>query len=129
MSKLTFFVACLLAGIARAQAGDALMCDDKRILVKLQSGYSSPDGETSVRIEAPRELAYGLPPPAARTAFEKARYCEARVVLGSGETDMAYYRLNVMKGGKTQDWVEPCFLKINAKGPMSDACADHRPAQ
>ena len=127
MRTLIFLAACLASLSGPAHAGEALMCDDKRIVLKLQNGYTSPDGKASVTIDSPREVAYGLPPESARSAFEKARYCEAKVSLGNGQTDTAYYRLNVMKGGKTQDWVEPCFLNLNAKGPVNDGCVDHRP--
>lgn len=112
-----------------AAADDALACDDKRIIAKLNSGYSNPDNIAKTRIDKPREVAYGLPPALARATFEKSRYCEANVVLGNGDTDTIYYRMNVMKGGKAQDWVEPCFKKLNAKGQMADGCVDHRPAK
>jgi hypothetical protein len=125
--KLLIFSACVSMAPLTALADEALPCDDKRIIARLNSGYSNPEGIAKTRIDKPRELAYGLAPTASRDGFEKARYCEANVVLSNGEADTIYYRLNVLKGGKAQDWVEPCFGKSNAKSMLADGCVDHRP--
>jgi hypothetical protein len=120
--------ACLALVSLSAAADEALPCDDKRILIKLSNGYTKAEG-VKARIDKPREVGYGLPPPNARIAFEKSRYCEANVALSNGDTDIAYYRLNIIKGGKAQDWVEPCFKKHNAKSMLSDGCVEHRPGK
>lgn len=112
-----------------AAADEALSCDNKRIVAQLNNGYSNPEGVAKARIDAPREVGYGLPPANARIVFEKSRYCEANVALSNGDKDTIYYRLNVIKGGKAQDHVEPCFKKLNAKGMLSDGCVDHRPVK
>jgi hypothetical protein len=112
---------------AAASAADALKCDDRKIVTKLQSGYTPPASGMKFKFEDIREVGYGAPPKIAAATFEKSRYCQARIVLDSGVTDMAYYRLNVLKGGTVQDWVEPCFKMSNDKG-MKDGCVDSRPA-
>jgi hypothetical protein len=125
--RVTGALLALAAGPALAD--EALACDNKRIVSQLNNGYSNPEGVAKTRIDAPREVGHGLPPAQARVAFEKSRYCEANVVLANGGTDTIYYRLNVMKGGKAQDHVEPCFKKLNAKSMLADGCVDHRPAK
>ena len=70
---------------------------------QLNTAYSNPEGVAKTRIDAPREIADGLPPAWARVAFEKSRYREANVVLANGSTDTIHYRLDVMKGGKAQE--------------------------
>ena len=119
----------LAACAPSARADEALQCDDKRIIAKLNSGYSNPENIASKRIDKPREMGYGSPPAALKAMFDKARYCEANVVLANGGSDTIYYRLNVLKGGKVQDWVEPCFKKLNDKSMLADGCVDHRPGK
>lgn len=104
-------------------------CYEPCIVARLTNGYPNPEGVAKARIDKPREVGYGMPPVNARIAFEKSRYCEANVALSNGDTDIAYYRLNIIKGGKAQDWVEPCFKKLNAKSMLSDGCVEHRPGK
>jgi hypothetical protein len=120
-------IACLSLVPYCAIAGEALLCDNARIVSKLKSGYSNPENVAAARIDTPREIAYGAPPAGARIAFEKSRYCEANVVLANGQTDTIYFRLNVINGGKVQDWVEPCYKRLHDKSMLSDGCVDHRP--
>lgn len=118
---------CLAFASLSAAADEALPCDNKRIVAQLNNGYSNPERVAKARIDLPREVGYGSPPANATSVFEKSRYCEANVALSNGDKDTIYYRLNVIKGGKAQDHVEPCFKKLNAKSMLSDECVDHRP--
>lgn len=122
--------ACLALASLSAAAEEALPCDNTRIISQLNNGYHNPEGvPPKARIDKPREVSYGLPPANARLFFEKSRYCEVNVALSNGDKDTIYYRLNVVKGGKAQDHVEPCFKKLNAKSMLSDNCEEHRPGK
>jgi hypothetical protein len=116
----------LVLTAAGARADEALPCDHPKILIKLQNGYTPADANMQFKVADVHEVAYGAPPKLAAAVMDKSRYCEARIALANGKSDPVYYRLNVLKGGIAQDWVEPCFKSLNDK-VMKDGCVDDRP--
>lgn len=127
----TLLAAPLLASAAPNAASGAAAevapprCDDPRVLSNIQRSYLDVSLNVPLpplqRIEPPREVALlarvaALDTPGNRILFHgeypwgHSRFCVARLHLGGGGTDTAYWRIDARKGGPEDQYqLTPCF--------------------
>jgi hypothetical protein len=108
-------------------------CTSTRVVSKMRQAYSVwllDTPKAKFRIEDVRETGYGsaakgvnLHAPA-KDHYNRSRYCEARVVIDGGQTEVGYFRLDGLKNPDDDDYnFALCFASHNTR---NDGCVDER---
>lgn len=119
-------------------AVEAPACNDQSVLYQVRRAYEfalSVEGSSrKFQGEAVRELDYGGPNAwvnkhaPAKDYYHKSRYCEATMRLDNGQTEQAYYRIDALKEGASDNYnFDPCFIKH--QDASKDECLYQRPSK
>jgi hypothetical protein len=111
-------------------------CTDKVVSSDLRRAYQAlfvmddTKKKQKYRIEDVKEVGYADPPRGlnqyapSRDYYNKSRYCEAKVVTDSGETELAYARIDGRKDPAVKEYnFAPCFIKHST---LSKDCGNER---
>jgi hypothetical protein len=122
-------------------ANEPPACGEGRVIRDLKSAYasyaSSVKTASAINFSLERELAVVEKVDELNTKRNKrawggyilgrSRYCVAKAQLETGESDIAYYRIDSFKNDEEKYMLTPCFLSMEKTLSVPNACASLQP--